>query len=377
MARVLLLSEQEARTLLFCAASGGHEVFVAGRGERNRSLRHHRMCREFVALENDLEFENASEDLAEEIATAARKFDVDVIVPTSYDCVRIASRFRARLEKEAALIPTADLETIAMLDDKHRFHQFCLEHDISHPRSVLMTRAEGAADLVAKAGVPYPVMVKPVLGAGGSGLAVVEDAAALERHLESLTGERVGDLPALAQEYFDGTDIDFNGFAREGRVVVSSVMRTSFYAGDGLEEGDKVDLTDFVHHEGIDELGRRIVASSGYSGPLNIDMRIRDSDGRIELIEVNPRWWARTVCSLIEGVNYVDAAIRSTLEDDYEASSRVGRQQWISSFVPVIKGALFGRDPDCWRTLSNTSPVQLRFMAQDRANAAWATLRNW
>jgi biotin carboxylase len=219
-------------------------------------------------------------------------------------------------------------------------------------------------------------MVKPVLGAGGSGLAVVEDAAALERHLESLTGERVGDLPALAQEYFDGTDIDFNGFAREGRVVVSSVMRTSFYAGDGLEEGDKVDLTDFVHHEGIDELGRRIVASSGYSGPLNIDMRIRDSDGRIELIEVNPRWWARTVCSLIEGVNYVDAAIRSTLEADYEASSRVGRQQWISSFVPVIKGALFGRDPACWRTLSNTSPVQLRFMAQDRANAAWATLRN-
>ena len=71
--------------------------------------------------------------------------------------------------------------------------------------------------------------------------------------------------------------------------------------------------------------------------------------------------------------NFVEAAIRSTLEADYEARSRVGRQQWISSFVPVIKGALFGRDPDCWRTLSNTSPVQLRFMAQDRANAAWAS----
>ena len=73
---------------------------------------------------------------------------------------------------------------------------------------------------------------------------------------------------------------------------------------------------------------------------------------------------------------HVDVAIRSTLDADYEARSRVGRQQWISSFVPVIKGALFGRDPACWRTLSNTSPVQLRFMAQDRANAAWATLRN-
>ena len=91
MARVLLLSEQEARSLLFCAASAGHEVFVAGRGERNPSLRHHRMCREFVALENDLVFENASEDLAEEIAAAARQFDVDVIVyvendPTAPTC---------------------------------------------------------------------------------------------------------------------------------------------------------------------------------------------------------------------------------------------------------------------------------------------------
>ena len=333
--KILFMSEEEARTTLYCAGySGDFEMLVVGNIERNKTIQFHPMCDRFINLKNTLTLEGDTSALVVEIIEVIKREAVDLLLPISLVCLKLVDQNRAAFAKHVNIGPCPTEEVLELLDDKYKFYQFCLQNGISHPKSVL---AKSWQDIdPANVGVEFPILIKPLLGAGGfSTLVFAENRAQLETFLNSSEEKKQKYFPALVQEYFDGEDIDLNGYSLNGKILASSVMRTEFY-----EKNRELSFTSFVRDDEVKRLGEKVLALSGYSGPANIDMRIRKSDGELMLIEVNPRYWARVAASIFDGINFVDVGIRASLGEDVKVESKAGGGEWISSFGLLLKAIL-------------------------------------
>jgi len=332
------MSEEEARSTLYCAGQNrAYKIFVVGNIERNKTIQFHPMCHEFIDLKNKLEVSERSEELARELIDIVEQKDIDLLVPVSIVCMTVVERHRDLISPHVKIAPIPSKESIELLDDKRNFYQFCLKNDLSHPNSIF---AETDIEIDPEnPGVDYPLLIKPILGAGGfSTLVFVEDRKAMQDFLKRPDAERTKYFPALLQEYFEGEDIDLNVFSVDGHVVASSVMKTDFY-----ERDRELSFTSFVENPDVDKLGRTLCELGRYTGPANIDMRIRKSDGKLMLIEINPRYWARVPASLMDGMNFVDIGIRVGLGEKVAVSSRCGRGTWISSFGLLLKAIIRDR----------------------------------
>jgi predicted ATP-grasp superfamily ATP-dependent carboligase len=362
MARVLLISDEEAKGLLWCANAGGHEVFVTGVRSRNPTVSVSPKSKEFFDLPPSSSFEDPEgfPELATTIADLARRLNADVIVPTSFESLKFAIVEGNTLREAAALVPLASMETVTLLDDKHSFYLFCREHGLPHPPSCLL---ESADDLAKPelADLQFPLLTKPILGVAEVGIERFDGREAFERRVAAAAADF---FPVLAQEWFDGEDIDFNGYAIDGTVAVSSVMRTTPYFSN-RGKGPEIRLTDFVEHAELTRLGVELVAKSSFTGPLNVDLRIRKTDGKLFFIEVNPRFWGRSMACLIDGLNFIDAGIQLTTNPGWRNTSRCDGRHWSSSIVPLVVDAVRG-DETARRHLSRLSAVQIEFQIQSR-----------
>ena len=282
MKRVLLLSEEEAKGILFLASKSGHDIYVAGNLDRNSYLQHSPKLKKFIPLKSRLKFSENTDDLMNEIIGIIKKERIDVLVPSSFGCIKITSKHREQFQKYADVMPTPKLETIDELDNKYSFFKFCKKNSIAHPVSFLLSQVSDLRKIESNP-IQYPVIVKPVLGSGEKGLEIFQNFDDMRKFYENKSAST--SLPALVQEYFEGEDIDFNGFGVDGEIKAWSVMHTTFY-----DKATSFRLTDYTEHNEVKELGFDIVKYSKFSGPLNIDMRIRNSDNKVFLIEVNPRF---------------------------------------------------------------------------------------
>jgi len=357
MKKILFMSEEEARTTLYCTGlEGNYEIFVVGNINKNQTIQYHPMCKEFINLKTSLTTENTTKDLCDEILNIIKEKSIDILFPISNKCLAFTDTFKSELEKHVLITPFPTKESIDELDNKYNFYLFCQKHNIAHPNSVL---AKTCADLTKEnITIEFPVLVKPILGAGGiNTLVLLNNWQEMNDFINKPKKETKKYFPALIQECFEGEDIDFNGFSINGKVLASSVMTTEFYG-----KNNELFFTDFVDNKQVIELGEKILKESAYSGPTNIDMRIRKSDGKLMLIEVNPRYWARVQVSLMDNMNFLDIAIRATLGEEIRAYSTCPRTRWVSSFSPLLKLIFKERKIFLIKNIFLISKIQLSFL---------------
>ena len=368
--RVLLLSDEEAKSILWCAAAGGHTVHVAGAPSRNRILVNHPGCTEFHPLPEAYRFLDKPVELVKPILEIAERMQADVICPSSFESIQFVTAHREALSKAAALVPLAAEDTVTRLDDKYKFFRYCTEQGIAHPASELVEPGT-PIDKTQLEKLTLPVITKPILGAGEVGIVKFDRWPDLYEYLDSLFSAADPGSALLIQEWFAGEDIDFNGFALNGEVIAGSVMRTR-YAG----KRSRVTLTDFVDNAEVYKLGEDIIRHSRYSGPLNIDMRIRDDDGRVMAIEVNPRFWDRIIISLIDGMNFVDAGIRLAAGESHVQHSKCNSRLWASSIRDLLGAAIIDRDLLAFKAFFGLTVLQFRFGLMNKINSMRASSRD-
>ncbi|GAB1264261.1 ATP-grasp domain-containing protein [Aurantivibrio infirmus] len=338
MKRILFMSEEEARTTLYCAGlSGDYEFYVVGNLEKNKTIQFHPMCAKFIPLNAELGKGCDSAKVVDELIEIIKRDSIDILLPVSITCMQVVDEFKEKLRALVLIAPFPDSDCVRLLDDKYNFYLFCKENGIAHPESAYVENS--LAINPENPAIPYPLLIKPTLGAGGfDTLIFCKTKSDMDKFLAKPSEEKEKYFPALLQEFFEGEDIDFNGFSVDGKVIASSVMRTDFY-----EDDISLSFTSFVKNDDVDALGRKILEVSKYSGPTNIDMRIRASDGKLMLIEVNPRYWARVMVSLMDGMNFVEAGIKTTLGEEVDLRSKCPNKIWISYMGIFVKAILKGK----------------------------------
>lgn len=216
-----------------------------------------------------------------------------VIIP--FDCagIKMVKRVANRLKMRISAMP--DIPTLKMFDDKWTFQEFCVRNGLPTPPTIFIgSKASLDFDkLVSELGLPF--ILKPTNWSGSRGVYLMSSKKQFEETVVNNSGYDHGDL--VAQKFIDGVDIGFNLVAFNGRLSVFGIQQR---LGPNMV---------FLQFPELEAMATKICLASGYSGPMNVDVRVEKQTGKVFLIESNPRFWASTAASAFCGVNFVASSM--------------------------------------------------------------------
>jgi predicted ATP-grasp superfamily ATP-dependent carboligase len=282
--RVLLLaSEADIQyRVLRCAASLDADVHVMG-PSRAHPLAFSRFCKKFHAASDFAKAPEAS--LARKIDAIAREHGIDLVIPGDTVTTRLLTRIRDALA--TPVFPVPEAETFDALVTKDRFMEVCARFGVPHPKGALYLDRAGLLAAIGDGRVRFPAMFKPLNRAGGIGIvkADADNAHALAAAIDY--------APILVQDFVDGEDRSISIFCRGGEIkkeVVYSHPDGVFHFHDEPE---------------LSRLVRELAGAMKLDGVINFDARV-DPNGKVWLIECNPRFFFSMDAIMIAGINFAD-----------------------------------------------------------------------
>lgn len=224
---------------------------------------------------------------------------VDVVAPIgNFELEFFATAAPILQERCGVRVITNSPETVALARDKRASADAVADHGVAVP-----TYRAPSDEL------PYPVIVKPTVGAGSHGVTVVTGPDQLEA---AIVG--AGESP-LVQDFVPGQEYTVDlVVAPDGEVLaVAPRIRVEVRAGQSYK-GVTVDDPD------IEEAARRCVAALGITAQGNVQLIKSQQDGRCYFIEVNPKFAAAMGLTIGAGLNipllYVKLALGLTPRPD-------------------------------------------------------------
>jgi len=221
---------------------------------------------------------------------------IDVILASSEDAIDFISAHRAALSRMCATVATPGRKELAIARDKGLFSCYAADNAIVHPATCLVTDGPELESAV-KALKP-PLLLKPVVGFGGDGVARFSGHEDLLKHL------RVARLPEnrfVVQSFAGGRDGGCNVLCRDGKVLVSTVQKGVVRSPDAFGSPSCVDV---VRDEEVLAPVALLMKSLKWSGVANVDVKLNEREHSVTVLEINPRYWGSLLASLFAGVNF-------------------------------------------------------------------------
>jgi D-aspartate ligase len=220
----------------------------------------------------------------------------------SDDALQLVSRNRERLARGYRFVlPEEGL--VEELLDKARFQALAERIGLPVPRSRPVGGGAGAGE----AELRFPVVIKATHrdsrweGAGLTSKVVrVDDAAGLR---EALARLEPSGLDLIAQELVPGAEDRVESYHvyvdADGEVAAEFTGRKIRTAPHEFGMSTSLETTDDT---GVVAIGREVVERLGFRGVAKLDFK-RGPDGRLNLLEVNPRFTLWTHVGALAGVN--------------------------------------------------------------------------
>ncbi len=244
-------------------------------------------------------WENEPEQYLEDLEAAVLEYAPTdgrpyVLMPVFRE-IDLIARNRQRFEPTIKIAAPSE-RSIARVTPKHKLAELAKEQKLATPKT---WRPESLQDLKKLAPqLEYPLIVKPVDGAGGRGVSCVKSADALYKDAAALGFE----TPPLIQECIEGEDYCVPVLARAGEITAIMAYRnlTTFpsEAGAGAVR-ETIDETPFRKE------AEKLIAATKWDGVAQLDFRWngqRETTPR--LIEVNARFWAGIFHSVESGLDF-------------------------------------------------------------------------
>ncbi len=215
----------------------------------------------------------ASTEFVPRMLSLCREHRIGLIVPTIDTELATLSAARDQFAAEGVLVAVSDPATIAIAGDKQRTHAWLVEQGL--PTVAQQTDAEA---LAAPEGLSFPLLVKPVAGSAGKGIARVGSVDELR------SATRHGEF--VVQSIARGVEFTVDGFVDPDGRCVTTVPRRRIEVRAG-----EVSKAESVRSEHLMELASRVFeALPGAYGALNVQIFVDSIAKSFEIIEINPRF---------------------------------------------------------------------------------------
>jgi biotin carboxylase len=225
----------------------------------------------------------------------------DMLLPVSGPGIALISKHSERFAQWTRPGPLPTPVQLAATNDKWAFFQALRNADIPVPDTVLVD----SPSCLDAFDPETPVIVKPRLGSGGQGIVKFDHARDLRRRIQEFIGPG---HPYIIQLYIEGPDVDRSVLCVSGKVLASTTQQPvtpqqGFAPSNALH---------FHRDARVEAVTDRLLAALDWNGIAHIDLRYT-ADGTPLVIELNPRYWSTLLGSLVAGINFPKAQVRSTM----------------------------------------------------------------
>ena len=324
--RILLLDASTRQALSACRALGraGYSVGVAGYGGLDVS-RYSRYAATYHRLPDP---SGAAEAFRDALARLIADHEYEALVASDDATL-------ARLASAPPPIPSSPRLGPAFdrLTDKGGLGALCADAGVYHPATVASGRIADVRGHLERA--RYPLVVKAERSAvatnddvrQGKGASVVHSATAAVEAFEAL---RSRGLTPLAQEHIEREEkvnvAVVRGGGRSQLRFAHRSLRDVPPSGGSAAALESIDPERFPGAEALTAL-ERVCDAAGYEGLAQAEC-IVSRDGRLFLIEVNPRLWASVDFAERLGLRVVERAVTGVLRlpSPPQGSYQIGRR---------------------------------------------------
>jgi carbamoyl-phosphate synthase large subunit len=204
-------------------------------------------------------------EFIEAIAEICARRDVGLIVPSRDEELPVLAAAASRLREAGVIVAVSEPEVVRACQDKAVFQRICASHGLGVPRTYALDQVE------------YPAFVRPRIGKGGRGTAVIHDSTELDAVVNQLGRDVIVQEVVDAPEYTIDLLADFSG------AVVSLVVRRRVLVVGGESWVGRVEMRGDLLHA-----ARRLAGVMRFRGHVTVQCFLADSD--VLFIEVNPRF---------------------------------------------------------------------------------------
>lgn len=302
------------------------EIPVYVLDQENAPARVSRAVKQFVNVGTDRPQERMLEWLA------AAELEA-VVLPASDDGVELIARHRAELTACGHRPVEADDDVLLAMLNKVQTYELARRHGIAAPRIIRLVDEEGLE--AALEHLEFPCVLKPDQshvfahsGGGGAKVLMIRDASELRRECARFSA--LGVEMFVTEVIYGNSDefVSYYGYLDgEGENLVNFTKRKIRQCPPGFGIGTYHETTSDPE---VAATGLRFLRSVGLRGLGNIEFKRDARDGRLILIECNPRFTMSNELARIAGVDlallsYNRALLRPAAPiEDY----RVGLHLW-------------------------------------------------
>ena len=234
----------------------------------------------FMADANEVIPEADDHSFADSLFEVVKKYQVEVLMPSSGFDIYPYSENRKQLQEIGAQAIVSDRDKLEICRDKMLTFQTLGSRFVLPFTTAEANKIDG-----------FPVLAKPRFGKGSRGIVKIDD----ESDLKYILSKR-DDL--VFQEYLPGTEYTVDVLSDLNGKPLMAVPRIRMQTRAGISTKGRV-----LKDASLEIDCMKIAENIGIRGPCCMQMK-ESGDGRLKLIEVNPRMGGGTIFTTLAGANF-------------------------------------------------------------------------
>lgn len=244
-----------------------------------------------------------------------------VILPMDEASVYVISKFGPKFSKVASKT-WVDYEQLEMTQNREKLFNLANELNIPIPRYFVPDGRIRSSN-----GIDGPWVLKPKLSLVINSNKIVRGSVRYAKDIDELNEiatemKKKGQDP-IVQEYIPGTGYGFFALYNKGSIRACFQhrrLREASYVGGAASLRESVDIPE-LKNEGL-----KIPEELKWHGPLMVEFRRDQRDGKFKLMEVNPRFWGSLNLAISSGVDFPFLFYKMAIDGDCDSvlSYRVG-----------------------------------------------------
>ncbi len=226
------------------------------------------------------------------------------LIPTDDDHAALISRHQSRLSS-AFRLATSPWEVVRWSHDKRLTCELAARTEVDIP----WTRYPRNDAELKNLGCSFPVILKPAVKDAlnrftyAKAWRIDNQADLLERYQEAC--QLIDPALIMVQELIPGggeSQFSYGALCQEGRPIASVVARrTRQYPVDFGRSSSYVEL---IEEPEVELVARRLIEDMGYTGLIEAEFKRDRRDGKLKLLDLNPRVWGWHSLSVGAGVDF-------------------------------------------------------------------------
>lgn len=286
-------------------------------------------------------------------------------------------------ETGGANVLGTDPKDIDKAEDRQKFSEILDSIGIDQPAWKELTSVQEAEKFAEEVG--YPVLVRPSYVLSGAAMTVIHSQEDLKDKLEAASSVSP-DHPVVISKFIEGAqEIDVDGVASEGNLVVHAVSEHIEQAG--VHSGDATLVLPPVNLEArtmerVKEIAQKVAKAWKITGPFNMQIIKADNpeggEPLLKVIECNLRA-SRSFpfVSKVLGINFIDVATKALVGKNVPDPTDLMavERNYLATKVPQFSWTrLAGADPFLGVEMASTGEIAC--FGKDLVEAYWTSLQS-